>query len=369
MVTVVPPDHDWSQAFSNMGKGVADGYMQASDQKSMQRAIEALGDNPTGDQIINAINNTKTYSLDAQRNMYKQVLGQQNFKEMQRHAMKTEDLQEARNTIDQNKLNASNDKQNAEKEKKAFKETSDIDRSNKILEQLGLPEEQLAALRGNVGLADSTALFKNKMNKQDDLDRKTQEKNAEKYISLTDELSKLDTTLENINYGRELSRDLGKTGTLLSMFGLSKTGKELEAVTFPLIDPIIKIFNPSGPLAAQKLKRIQDMYAISGSDAPWHREAKIDSLERFAKQAKSRASEKLAMLNKYDGNPPKEVLERFDKETETLMDVMLDYDVTGEEVDIPGLPDAKSNKGKTYEDEENGESFYSDGMRWITKKK
>jgi hypothetical protein len=163
---------------------------------------------------------------------------------------------------------------------------------------------------------------------------------------------------------------LGVFGPLKGLLN-TESAAELNAASFPLIEPIVKMFNPSGPIATQKLKIIQDKYQIKATDAPWSIPGKIKALERFAKQALNRAQERVDLYEKYKGSPPKEVVNKFDKESETLSDAMVDYDLVGEEAPKGSLPeqvnkDVEKFKGKTITSPD-GQKYYSDGVRWLKK--
>jgi len=76
---------------------------------------------------------------------------------------------------------------------------------------------------------------------------------------------------------------------------------------------------------------IQDKYVVKGTELPSKRIAKLNALERFAKQALNRAKQKMALIMKYNGNPPEQVIDNFDKESDTISDAMLDYNLIADE--------------------------------------
>lgn len=362
MVTVLPAKDKWGQAGANFGEGLTEGYMNRSDEKALQKAVSELGPNPSPRDVLNAVTNTKAYSPAAKQQMLKNYLGVSQFEELQRQHDQTKELAEAKNTIEENKISQSKEKQQTERTQ-----------VQTVVDQLNLPDEQKQALGKSLSLKGAEDLLKEQLKppkeKEEKLtpfERKLQEKNAEEYINLSKEIPKIESTLGDIAYARKLSDELGVTGAALGAVGLSGKAKELEGVSFTLMEPIVKIFNPSGPIAQQKLKMIQDKYVIKASDAPWTKKAKLDSLERFAKQALNRAQQKMDMIKKYNGNPPEKVIEEFDKESDTISDAMMDYDLQGEEANVPGMPEAKGFKGKTVTSPE-GQKFYSDGTRWVKK--
>lgn len=356
----IPAKDDWANAFREIGGGVAKGYMNRSDENAVRKSIEDLGPNPSARQILDAITNAKTYSPQAKQQALSNYLGVEQFEELKRKSKAQEEIASAKNDIA------------AAKEKRELNKSAEERTNTKsIVNQLDLPPEQKEVLGDTLSQNAAESLLKEQLKpgneeKLTPFQKKVQEKNAEEYINLTKEIPKIESTLGDIAYARQLSNELGISGAALGAAGLSKKSKELEGVSFTLMEPIVKIFNPSGPIAQQKLKMIQEKYVISPSDAPWTKRAKLDALERFAKQALNRANQKMALIKKYDGNPPEAEIEKFDKESDTISDAMVDYDLIGEEVKEEGMPNPADFKGKTVTSPE-GKKYYSDGMRWVKK--
>lgn len=356
MVTFIPARNDWAEAFEKFGSGVSKGYMNRSDENALRKSISELGENPSARQILDTITNTKTYTPAAKQQALQNYLGVEKFEELKRKAKSQEEINKAKNDI-------AASKEAREKDKLETERTN----TKAIVNQLDLPPEQKESLGETLSKDAAESLLKEQLKPKDQKMSPFQKKLADDYFdTVTKEIPKLETTLEDINYARKLSNDLGYVGSALGAAGLSGKAKELENVSFTLMEPIVKIFNPSGPIAQQKLKTIQDKYVINASDAPWTKEAKLDALERFAKQALGRAQEKVALIKKYDGNPPEAEVQRFDKESDTLSDAMVDYDLVGEEVKEEGMPNPDKFKGKTITSPE-GQKYYSDGTRWVKK--
>jgi hypothetical protein len=360
MVTILPAEEGWGEAFSRFGAGLTQGYTQRSDENAVQKAITDLGDNPSARQILDALTKTKTYSPKAKQTALQNYLGLEKFDELKRHAKEQEAIGKAKNTIAE-----------AQENRETTKATTERNNIKTIVNQLDLPDEQKAELGETISQNAAESLLKDQLKPKDEakltpFQKKVQEKNADEYINLSKEIPKIESTLGDIAYARKLSDELGVSGAVLGAAGLSGKAKELEGVSFTLMEPIVKIFNPSGPIAQQKLKMIQDKYVIKASDAPWTKKAKLDALERFAKQALNRAQQKMALIKQYEGNPPEDVIDKFDKESDTLSDAMIDYDLVGEEVKEEGMPSPTDFKGKTVTSPD-GKKYFSDGTRWVKK--
>jgi hypothetical protein len=361
MVTYIPGDNSLGEAFKQAGSNVAQSFMGRADELALQNALTKLSPTASPREILDAITGVSTYSPAAKQNAIKNYIGAAEFEELKRKAQSAEDINKARNEI----LRAKEDREvkKLDDERKA---------AQSIVSQLDIPEEQKEVIGKSVTLKAAEDLLKQQVKSKGEdrkltpFEKKVQEKNAEEYINLTKEIPKIESTLGDINYARQLSNELGVGGAIAGAVGLSGKAKELEGVSFTLMEPIVKIFNPSGPIAQQKLKMIQDKYVIKASDAPWTNKAKLDALERFAKQALGRAQKKMELIKKYDGNPPETEMEKFDRESDTISDAMIDYDLSGEESTNTNLPNPADFKGKTITSPD-GQKYHSDGTRWVKK--
>lgn len=367
MAQFIPAKDDWAKAFQQIGSGVSEGFTNRADENAIRKAVEGLGPQASMKDILNTVAAVKTYSPESKQRAFQQFakshdidLEGQKFQEMKRHAQEQDSVNKARSEIDK-----------AKEAREAAKPQEDRAKVKSIVNQLDVPDEQKQSLGESLSLGAAEGLLKDQLKPKKDnnlspFQKKVQEKNAEEYINLNKDIPKLETTLDDIAYARKLSDELGLIGSAAGAVNLSGKAKELEGVSFTLMEPIVKIFNPSGPIAQQKLKTIQEKYVINPSDAPWTKKAKLDALERFAKQALNRAQQKLSLIKKHEGNPPESEIDRFDKESNTISDAMIDYDLIGEEVKDEGMPPAKDFPKKTVTSPD-GQKYYSDGTKWVKK--
>lgn len=84
MVTILPKEHDWSEAGQLFGQGATQGYQNRADEMALQKAIVGLGNNPTPRQILDAVTGTKTYNPQSKQNLFKNYLGASEFEELQK---------------------------------------------------------------------------------------------------------------------------------------------------------------------------------------------------------------------------------------------------------------------------------------------
>lgn len=361
MVQFIPEKDDWAQAFRSIGQGAGEGYLNHSDEMALKKSIGSLPENATPRQILDAITGTRTYKPEAKQTALKNYLGVAEFEELKRKSKAQEQIGEAKNTIAQNK-----EKRLAQEKEDAQKQTE------AIVNQLDLPEEQKEALAGSLDKSAAEGLLRDQISKSkgdvklSPLQKKLQTKAADSYIKIVEEIPALQDTLKNLEHVRELSNKLGFPGAAAFTIG-SKAGTQLESEAFALLQPIIKIFNPSGPIAQKKLEQLSNLYKIKQTDFPWQREGKLNALERFAKQALARAQDKKKLYEEIDrngGSITEELQEKINREDESLIDAMTDYEIAAQEVDIPELPKPDSFKGQTVESAD-GKRYYSDGTRWV----
>ena len=357
---ILPKEEGWGDTFRQVGQIAGESFTNQADERAIREAVNRLGPDASGVDIVKAITGARTYSPEAKQTAIKNYIGAKEFDETVRKSK--EDI-ELKKTAESNKI------KKLEEEEKVKKAKKDIEAGEvkTLVDSLpDLTDEQRAPLY-NLDKKDAAKLVTSNLTKnapsQSIFDKTVQKAAADDYVELTKTLPLLEDAEASFKYVRGLSNKLGGAikGTLKGLAG-TETAKELEAASFPLIQPIVKIFNPSGPLAQRKLEMLTKMYQIKATDFPWQREGKLKALEHFSKQALARGRERKALIEKYHGMPPKDVIEKFDKESDTMSDAMIDYDFAGEEApDVPAPAAEFKNKVITGPD---GQKYYSDGTRW-----
>lgn len=352
MVTILPAEHGWGDAAAGFGKGLAEGATNRHDEMAIQKAVSELPEGYSARQLIDTVAKVSTYGKNAKQDFTKNALGARQMDEISRAHKATEDIAKAKKIKE------------LEKEEK-----TEADRIAQI-QALDVDDDEKKLLTENADATLVKSLLKKKLTKNTDqklspFEKKVQEKNAEEWIDLNKQLPVYRDTEANLQHAEQLSKKMGITGPLKGLVG-TKDATELNAVTFPLIQPILKIFNPSGPVAVAKLKIIEGKYQIKATDFPWQVQGKIDALRRFNQQAERRAKERIKLIETYNGFPPPAAVEKFDQESETMVDAMLDYNVDGQEVKMEGMPAPSKYKGQTLIAPD-GQQVYSDGDRWFKK--
>ena len=128
--------------------------------------------------------------------------------------------------------------------------------------------------------------------------------------------------------------------------GVINTGdaKELETLSAAGLDPIIRIFNPTGMVAQKKLEWINKTFGIKATERKDTIKGKVKARKQLNDQAIRRMQEHRNLLIKYDGNVPPDIEEEFKQETEAQTNAIADqaaFEVklteAGEDGKIKGL--------------------------------
>lgn len=193
---------------------------------------------------------------------------------------------------------------------------------------------------------------------------------AQEYTKLQHDIPEMIKARETMNEVQALGDKLGWSGAAANNIWGTKNGAELEAKSYLLLKAPIKVFNPSGPLAAKKLDQLRQIYHIKASDTPVVKKGKLEALRAFNDQALKIAEDRMKLIQQYNGAPPLNVMEESERNSESMVDAMLDYNMNAEPVNIKGLPDPSVKRNGQWPTLKlkSGEILYSDGLRWLKKK-
>ncbi len=192
---------------------------------------------------------------------------------------------------------------------------------------------------------------------------------AEEYTKLESDIPEMQKARQVMDEVQALGDQMGWKGAAANTIFGTKTGAELEAKSYLLLKAPIKVFNPSGPLAAKKLDQLRMIYHIKASDTPMVKQGKLAALRSFNDQALKIAEDRMKLIQQYGGAPPLKVMEESQRNAESIVDAFLDYDMNAEPVNLKGLPDPTIKRnGQWPTGKANGELIYSDGTRWLKKK-
>lgn len=381
------------------------GYMQRADENAIRNAVEKLGDKASPRDILNVLTKTNTYRPEAKQEALKNYLGVNEYEQLERKAQSEREVQMAKNFIEANKaikeselkerkneiedLKAQEQKRHniaseeletskakAVVDKEDSKESKDRDRVAHILDQVeGFTPEQSEGLKQSLSLSAAEQLLKDQVKSKRDKDlafsNTLSSEGAKKYSQLTEEIPRLESTLSEIEYAFKQSKKLGYASYWTGLAGLSGKFKELENLSFVLMEPIIKIFNPTGAIGQQKLKMVQDKYTIVPGDMEQIRGAKLMTLHRLAQQSLVVAKRKAELMKKYKGDIPAEELTSLDKYADRLIDAANDQDLSEvsnlSEEKQQSLGDPVALTGKTVKVTTSSgkiERYRSNGITW-----
>lgn len=368
MVQILQPREDWANFGRDIGSGLTEGYMDRTDEDTLKKAVEALPKDASPRDILNAVTSAKTYSPKAKQKLFENYLGVAEMEQLkakeQARKDEAEKKEEKKREADETKKKEERTKveglvkmlpldevpeQQREEERKILGETLDLKQAQKLIEKsLSPKKENLTEFEKGIIHA-----------------------NVKEYENLAHEIPKLESDLRELKDIQKISDELGETfstkggwNLIKSALGVNQKAMYMENTAFPMVENILKIFNKSGVVSNNKLQLIKDKYGVSSTDNSFRRNAKIQAMKNFAQQALARGRERMNLIMRTKGNPTllEKELQTFDQESATMADVMLDYDLDGEEVKVPELNPAEW-KGRYLEDP-SGRTIYSDGVRW-----
>lgn len=312
-----------------------------------------------GMMIDDAIQNIQTNTMLSPT---KRLEATKHFTDLRTHNLELQKNQ--RLNLEAQTKKAEADAKTAEVKAKTDAERSRIQNSVYELYKDILPEEE--ARRRS--MFDSEATARNVVNKKggnSQFQKTVETESAKQYVKAKEEIPKLEANLVNLNRINELSQKMrGPGGLVKSISGLSSEASELNNLGLASIEPIIKIFNPVGAIPVAKINIIRDKFAAKAHEPFNKTQGKLSALRRFAQQALDRNEQKVALYEQYEGKIPKDIEKKFDKDSEKIVDQMINTDVnTGEQIPAD-VPDAKKLKGKIITNPETGERLKSDGVSW-----
>jgi len=167
--------------------------------------------------------------------------------------------------------------------------------------------------------------------------------NAKDYQESLNILAKARDSNRNLDLMKSLSDKLtGIWGQAKAVWG-TEDAAQLDALGLASIEPILKIFNPVGAIPTQKIELVKNKFAPKSTDRRSIIEGKIKALKIFNDQAMARAQAKIDLINEYQGNPPPEAINQFDRETEELGDILFNSKPSM-------IKEDKSNQRESLED-------------------
>lgn len=201
-------------------------------------------------------------------------------------------------------------------------------------------------------------------------ERTLQGEEAKKLVKLEEDIPKARDALSNLDRIEQLAKNelAGPKGFLKSAIG-TESAKELENLSFTAIEPIIKLFNPVGPIPVQKLKIIQKQFQIHPSDIQSKQRGKIAALRRIGEQGLARAEQRASIIRQYKGSPPPEDLQQFDRESSQLQDALIDQEAFSVKIKgskdtdlIEGLYSVKDGRKLKGIPKKEAEKLYEQGL-------
>lgn len=263
-----------------IGGNFSEGYKSRADEMALQKVIGGLPENAEPQQILEAILGANTYGAQAKEKVLKQYGEMQSLKQQRAQLAESSRANIAREEETQR---ANMAREGIELAKANTPETSDWDK--------GLVKANVKRL---TKAYDDVAIAKQSLGRLDKL--------------------------------RGLAEGLKGVSGYWKTWWRSAEAAELKADGFTALQPVIKIFNPSGVLAQKKLQTLEERYAIKDTDWYSTTMGKIKALELMARDAETLNMQWIKLLTEYKGNPPPEKIAEFAGLNESIVDAYADAD-------------------------------------------
>lgn len=368
MVTVLQGDDSWFKAGQEAANTFNKSYNNRADEMALQKAVSDLPENASMRDRLNAITKVRTYDPQSKQTLLSNLMGVEQFEEAKRAHQASEDINKKRYDYEKEKQ--------TEKDKEALgKKLMEKAGSIAMLKESELPKEQKDDLQKQIesDLLDRKALekiVKPEKKEKDQFEEGMAKEAVKEYVKSKEALDSANNSLINLDRINELAQETsGLFNYAKSQLPFGKKAAqaaELDALGFTAIQPVVKIFNPSGPIAQRKLEQLSTKFAIKSSDYLPVIKGKTAALKRYATQSKELAIQKMELIKKYKGQIPTEELVALDEKWNAIADQSLsDIETIEKQVDPSVVPfEVGKMKGKTVSDPKTGVKYVSDGVSW-----
>jgi len=341
MVQVVPADPGWGGVGEALGGLAVHGYTHYSDQSALQKALADLPKGASGDEMVKALMNTKTYSNKAKETAIGNIVKQEDIRaatakrdqdnairkqEEERHlAEETRKVAEEKRknetlTLDKQKELREQGKAVVEQAKLQKKEADERERAKSLAKQInGLTPEQQEVFGNSASVDTIETILKDQLKEDKKLSKKDTKRNYNALIGTLDSM---------IDLGKK--GNLGRGSGFKSFFG-GETAKD---------------FGRYSQLAKYVL--------TAGSSLVIRNQKEFETMAHGLLDPTLADSERQGYLEGL-----KEVIQRERDENEAV-----DNAKPGEEINISGLPDPAQFAGKKITSPD-GKVFRSDGTKWV----
>lgn len=253
MVTILPKESDWSDAFQAIGQGVSQGYQNRADQQALQNSIMGL-ENASPQDVLKAILGTNTYNPQSKQNFFQNALGIENFKELQRKTKAKEEV---------DTLKAGLDEAKKKKELEAAKNDALT-----LIDASALEHAEKESLREKVNKGEASYdAIKEVLKPNKQLTKEKEEEKAQ------------ETTQRAFDNIAALIPDVGRSGILTSKLGgdTAKAYSQFTSLTGALEALLVEKVN-RGALSNTRFKYITETLLPKPSDSQADIRGKLEGL-------------------------------------------------------------------------------------------
>ena len=146
--------------------------------------------------------------------------------------------------------------------------------------------------------------------------------NQKEWLKANDDLFKAEQALQSLDKIDKLGETINSTGYLST--ALNPTARaEYKSLSKAVVEPVLKLYNPAGPIPQEKLKWVEETFVASPWDSRWTQKGKNTAMRVIAEQGRDRAKQRIRLLQ---GDASEQELQKYDQESEQLMDTVTNYE-------------------------------------------
>lgn len=251
---------------------------------------------------------------------------------------------------------------------KDFSNQDEIMRSVIEAQEKGVPIEQISQYANMIKNFQSVKT-KPSTPAESEFDKQFAKKKADWMFQMNESIPKQNFINESLNRLDELTKELsGPTGLAKAWWG-TEAAEEFNSLALLSLEPILKIFNPTGTIPQSKIEMLTKKMIPQAGDRTSVINGKLNTLKSLAKKSEAITEQYQALTKLYGKNIPDEAILNMISQNESFIDDIIGFKEEKQtnkiEIDKPTSSNAKDFQGQIIENPKTGERLISDGKKWI----
>lgn len=201
-------------------------------------------------------------------------------------------------------------------------------------DQLTQAEKNVALIRSGVNPTVAKALNDPSLSKLSPFEEAVQKKQAESWQKAHDNLAIQESGLEDVKWLQGKAEEVREWSTIWgTATGLGSLGKEFDTTAHTILEPILKIFNPTGALPTSKINMLKKVYVPSSDESEGTIKGKLRAGVRLYERGIELNRKKIEFIESRGGQISSKDEKLIDKSIEKQLD-----DQAAEDAKELGIP-------------------------------